>query len=170
MACTIYTVQIEGKTKLGYMARPRGGDWLEDDLRSVSQQQFDIVVSLLEDEEAEELALTGEAVLCSQRGLQFVRLPIRDRGVPAIDEATIKALSSLRELWRNGKAVVTHCRMGYGRAPMIAACIMISEECGSDAAFEKLSAARGISVPETEEQRAWVQKYAELLGKQENAI
>lgn len=170
MACTIYTVQIEGKTKLGYMARPRGGDWLEDDLRSISQQRFEIVVSLLEDEEAEELALTEEAGLCSRYGLQFVHIPIRDRGVPEFDKATMRALSSLRELWRSEQSVVTHCRMGYGRAPMIAACIMISEECGSDAAFEKLSAARGISVPEMEEQRAWVQKYAELLGKQENAI
>jgi protein-tyrosine phosphatase len=170
MACTIYTVQIEGKTKLGYMARPRGGDWLEDDLRSVSQRGFDIVVSLLEDEEAEELALTEEASLCNRLGLQFVRLPIRDRGVPELDEATMRALSSLRELWRNGKAVVTHCRMGYGRAPMIAACIMISTECDSDTAFEKLSAARGISVPETDEQRVWVQKYAQVLGEEENAI
>jgi protein-tyrosine phosphatase len=170
MACRIYTVQIEGKTKLGYMARPRGGEWLEDDLRSISQQRFDIVVSLLEDEEAEELALTDEAGLCTRHGLQFVRIPIRDRGVPAFDDVRMRALASLRELWRNGKAIVTHCRMGYGRAPMIAACILISKECGSNAAFEKLSAARGISVPETDEQRAWVQKYAELLGKEENSI
>ncbi|MFZ0520056.1 MAG: hypothetical protein WAL95_03480 [Candidatus Acidiferrales bacterium] len=152
------------------MARPRGGDWLEDDLRSVSQQRFEIVVSLLDDKEAEELALTEEAGLCSRYGLQFVRIPIRDRGVPEFDKATMRALSSLRELWRSGQSVVTHCRMGYGRAPMIAACIMISEEFGSDAAFEKLSAARGISVPETDEQRSWVQKYAELLGKEENTI
>jgi hypothetical protein len=52
---------------------------------------------------------------------------------------------------------------------MIAACIMVSAECGSNEAFEKLSAARGISVPETEEQRAWVRKYVELLGRTENA-
>jgi protein-tyrosine phosphatase len=165
MACTIYTVQIEGKARLGYMARPRGGDWLEDELLSVSQQRFDVVVSLLEEDEAEELALAEEATLCTRQDLQFFNIPICDRGVPALDEATIAALSSLRNLWRSGKAVVTHCRMGYGRAPMIAACIMVSEECGSKEAFAKLSAARGISVPETDEQRAWVHKYTELLRK-----
>ena len=79
MACTIYTVDIEGKAKLGYMARPRGGDWLEDELLSVTQQHFDIVVSLLEDEEAAELDLNEESSLCARHGIQFVRIPISDR-------------------------------------------------------------------------------------------
>jgi protein-tyrosine phosphatase len=85
------------------------------------------------------------------------------------DDVTTAALSSLRTLWRDGKAIVTHCRMGYGRAPMIAACIMVSKECGSEEALEKLSAARGISAPETEEQRAWVQKYAEIVARLKDA-
>jgi protein-tyrosine phosphatase len=165
MACTIYTVEIEGKAKLGYMARPRGGDWLEDELVSVSKQHFDVIVSLLQDEEASELDLNDESTLCARRGLQFFSIPISDRGVPAFDDATMAALSSLRRLWRHGQAIVTHCRMGYGRAPMIAACIMVSKERGGEEAFEKLSAARGISVPETDEQRAWVQKYAKIVAR-----
>jgi protein-tyrosine phosphatase len=76
------------------------------------------------------------------------------------------ALSSLRTLGREGKAIVTHCRMGCGRAPMIAACVMVSKECGSEEAFAKLSAARGIAVPESDEQRLSVQKYVELVRRQ----
>jgi hypothetical protein len=168
MACTIHTVEIEGQAKLGYMARPRGGDWLEDELLSVSQQHFAVIVSLLEDEEAAELDLNEESRFCARHGIQFVRIPISDRRVPASNDATMAALLSLRSLWCAGKAIVTRCRRGYGGAPMIAACIMVSKECASEEAFERLSAARGISVPETDEQRVWVEKYAEIVRKEEN--
>jgi protein-tyrosine phosphatase len=169
MACTIYTVEIESKPKLGYMARPRGGDWLEDEILSVSQQGINVIVSLLEPEEVTELDLKQESNLCARHGLQFVTIPIRDRGVPALDDATMSTLSTLRSLWRGGKAIVTHCRMGYGRAPMIAACIMVSEGCGTAEALTKLSAARGIPVPETKEQRAWVENYAAIIANTDTA-
>jgi hypothetical protein len=60
MACTIYAVESEDKAKLGYMARPRPGDWLEDDLLLVSQQHSEVIVSLLEEEEAAELDLNDD--------------------------------------------------------------------------------------------------------------
>jgi protein-tyrosine phosphatase len=148
------------------MARPRPGDWLEDELLSVSQQHFEVIVSLLEEEEAAELDLNDESSLSAWHGIPFVRIPISDRGVPALDDARMAALSSLRTLWREGKAIVTHCRMGGGRAPMIAACVMVSKECASEEAFAKLSAARGIAVPEGDEQRLSVQKYVELVRRE----
>ncbi len=166
MACTIYAVASEDKAKPGNMARPRLGDWLEDELLSVSQQHFEVIVSLLEEEEAAELDLNDESSLSAWHGIQFVRIPISDRGVPALDDATMAALSSLRTLWREGKAILTQCRMGGGRAPMIAACVMVSKKCGSEEAFAKLSAARGIAVPESDEQRLSVQKYVELVRRE----
>ena len=81
MACTIYAVASEDKAKPGNMARPRLGDWLEDELLSVSQQHFEVIVSLLEEEEAAELDLNDESSLSAWHGIQFVRIPISDRGV-----------------------------------------------------------------------------------------
>jgi hypothetical protein len=42
------------------MARPRPGDWLEDELLLVSQQHSEVIVSLLEEEEAAELDLNDD--------------------------------------------------------------------------------------------------------------
>lgn len=156
MACTIFTIETPGTAKLGIMARPRGGDWLDADIYSVSQQGFDVVVSLLEDPEVEELELAEEARICAKLGLQFVRLPIQDLGAPPLSGEVLAILSSLNQAWRDGKAIVIHCRMAYGRAPMIAASLMILRGRNLNDAVRLLSAVRGTPVPETDAQRAWL--------------
>jgi protein-tyrosine phosphatase len=163
MACTIYTIEVSGKAKLGVMARPRGGDWLDDDISSVAEQGFDVVVSLLEDEEAADLELGGEESVCEKRGLKFIRIPIRDRDVPILDGSSVEAISSLSDIWQQGMAIVLHCRMAYGRAPMIAACLMIAQGRGTEETLKVISAARGVTVPETENQRMWIHQYENLI-------
>ena len=46
--------------KLGIVARPRGGDWLDEEARGWREAGLDVVVSLLEEAEAIELDLRGE--------------------------------------------------------------------------------------------------------------
>ena len=48
------------------MSRPRGGDWLEDEIKSLGTQKVDVIVSLLTQEEVLELELTAEGELCAQ--------------------------------------------------------------------------------------------------------
>lgn len=162
MASTIFTIETPGAPKLGIMARPRGADWLDRDIESASQQGFDVVVSLLEDPEVEQLELAEEARICAQRGLQFVRLPIQDLGASPLSGGVLAVLSSLNQAWRDGKAIVVHCRMAYGRAPMIAASLMIPRGSNVSEAVRRLSAARGTAVPETDSQRAWLVDFEKL--------
>ena len=42
------------------MARPRGGDWLADEMRALSEAGADILVSALTTDEANELDLARE--------------------------------------------------------------------------------------------------------------
>ena len=46
--------------KLAVVARPRGGDWLEDEASGWHRAGIDVVVSLLEEEEADDLGLARE--------------------------------------------------------------------------------------------------------------
>jgi protein-tyrosine phosphatase len=170
MACTIYVIEGTDKAKLGVMARPRGGDWLDGDMSSVVEQGFDVVVSLLGDEEADEFELQEEESICTKRGLKFIRLPIRDRDVPVLDSNTLDAISYVVDTWVQGKAIVVHCRMAYGRAPMIAACLMIAQGRGTEETLKMISAARGFAVPETENQRAWIYQYEDLIRASEKHI
>jgi protein-tyrosine phosphatase len=159
----IFSVGVGDATKIGVMARPRGGDWLKDEIRAISDAGFSVVVSLLTDAEQIELDLVNEGLHCEQLGLNFVRLPIEDMRVPALDDQAIAFLATLRQLHAAGNSVVVHCRAGIGRSPMIAACIMLSPKCGIHSAFIQLSEARGMKVPETPEQREWALAYEKLL-------
>ena len=70
------------KGRLGTMPRPRGGDWLEDEIRSLNELGVDVVVSLLENHETRELDIEQEQACCEAIGISFLSFPIRDRDVP----------------------------------------------------------------------------------------
>jgi protein-tyrosine phosphatase len=163
MICTIYSIASVGDSKIGVMPRPRGGEWLEDEIRSIGDQEFSVVVSLLTDEEQRELKLEDEDRICKKMELIFERLPIPDLRVPALNDGSIEFLAKLRKLHAAGNSIVVHCRAGIGRSPMIAACLMLSAKCSVHSAFRQLSVARGFTVPETPEQREWALAYEKLL-------
>jgi protein-tyrosine phosphatase len=60
---------------------------------------------------------------------------------------------------------VVHCRQGIGRTGLIAACLLVAQGAAPDAAVHNLSAARGLPVPETAEQRRWIDHYAATLAE-----
>jgi protein-tyrosine phosphatase len=163
MPSKIFSVSANGDTKIGVMARPRGGDWLCDEIRAISEDGYSVVVSLLTDSEQIELELVDEGRHCEELGVKFVRLPIEDMRVPSLDGPTLEVLDTLRQLHSAGNWIAVHCRAGIGRSPMIAACVMLSRSCNVTSAFHQLSAARGMKVPETPEQREWAVAYEKLL-------
>jgi protein-tyrosine phosphatase len=163
MACTIFSVAANSGTKIGVMQRPSGGEKLAEDIRSIREQGFSVVVSLLTDAEERELRLVEEAKVCKKLELTFDRMPIPDLSVPSLDNETVAVLAGLRKLHAAGNSIVVHCRAGIGRAPTIAACLLLSPECNIHHAFCQLSAARGFTVPETPQQREWAVAYEKLL-------
>jgi protein-tyrosine phosphatase len=63
-----------------------------------------------------------------------------------------------------GKNISIHCRQGVGRAGLIAASLLVARGLQPADAFARISLARGASVPETAEQRAWVEALAHELA------
>lgn len=146
----------EAPGRLGVMPRPRGGDWLEDELRQLRRDGVDVLVSLLTPDEVAELVLSDEPTLAARCGLEFSSLPIRDRDVPDA-EAPVGALSARLALaLTQGRSVVVHCRMGIGRAAIIAAVVMRELGVVGDDALTRIERSRGRPVPDTDAQRAWV--------------
>jgi protein-tyrosine phosphatase len=138
------------------MPRPRAGDWLEDEVASWRRSGLEVVVSLLEDGEIAELGLEQEAELCRQGGIRFVRLPIPDRGIPTSPGEVSALVRMVVAELRGGRGVGIHCRIGVGRSALVAACVMAALGVPVDAAWSSLHRSRGLSVPDTEAQRAWV--------------
>ena len=145
-------------------SRPRGGDWLEDELAGWRREGIDTVLSLLTSEEENELELSNEVRHAKARGMQFVSFPIPDREVPDSETDVVVALEKLDADLSSGKNVAVHCRQGIGRTGLMTACLLVMKGLNPETAVKRLSAARGTSVPETAAQRRWIDHYAAILA------
>jgi protein-tyrosine phosphatase len=144
--------------RLAIATRPRGDDWLEDEVSGWRRAGIHVVVSLLESDEAGQLGLSEESRVAEAHGIRFISFPIPDRGVPASVPATIALMASIAGALEEGKNVAIHCRQGIGRSGLIAAGILATSGANPDDAIKAVSSARGLAVPETSEQRLWIQR------------
>src|SRR5215510_3146912 len=145
-------------------ARPRGDDWLEDDLANWKLKGIDVVVSLLTPEEEENLGLKNEAAAVKKQNMDFFSFPIQDLQVPRSGTALTKTLEEINAKLSSGKNVIVHCRQGIGRTGMVSACLLVTRGWSPSAAVEYLSTLRGTAVPETPEQRSWIDHFAATLA------
>ena len=160
MRPTLFTVEHPGPGKLSTMAKPRGNDWLDDEMTALRGYGVDTLVCALTRPEMDELGLADEPLAAAAAGLRFVAIPIPDRTVP--DRATIlPTLRELAEQLEGGARIVTHCRAGIGRSSLLAASLLILNGIAPHTAWARLERARGLAVPDTAEQRDWT---LELLG------
>jgi protein-tyrosine phosphatase len=160
----IFQVPLQARGVLAITSRPRGGDWLSDDIETLAAQGVQILVSLLTVEEEVELQLENEAALCILNGIEFVALPIPDLGIPSDGAAFIGVIRRLASAVRDGKSVAVHCRQSVGRSGLLAAAVAVALGESLEAAFEVVSAARGVRIPETLEQGHWLRQNYDKLS------
>ena len=162
-ARNLHWVRGPWQGKLAMAARPRGGDWLPDEIAEWKSAGIDVVLSLLEPDEERELQLTEEEAEVRSTQMKFLSFPIADRDVPDSRGAFTDLLGSLETELSAGRNVVLHCRQGIGRTGLVAAGLFIAHGFNPADALERLSAARGVPVPETEQQIRWITQFAETL-------
>jgi protein-tyrosine phosphatase len=138
------------------MARPGDATW--------RRAGVDVIVSLLEPEEAADLELAGRRAYCEANGIEFHSFPIPDRSVPAGFNIR-KLVSNLDSKPSQGKNVAIHCRQGIGRAGLMAAALLIEHGLSPEEAIRRVSTARRIPIPKTEEQKLWPQSFAASLAR-----
>jgi protein-tyrosine phosphatase len=156
MRAEVYWIPGPWPGRLGILPRPRGGDWLEDEVRSWRASGIEVVVSLLTSEEIAEFELQEEETLSRAGGVDFHSLPIPDRGVPRSRTDWMELVSDLESELGAGKTVVVHCRQGIGRSALVVAALLVAAGQGPAEAFRHIETVRGRPVPETIEQREWV--------------
>lgn len=151
--------------RLGLMARPRGGEWLGEEVAAWRLASLFMVVSLLESQEVRELELKDESALCAAHGIGFRHFPIPDRGTPSSGKEVFALVAELHALLGQGKAVAIHCRAGIGRTGVIAGCLLHALGVPYGDIFHQLSRSRGIAMPDTPLQVEWVEKYTRSFPK-----
>ena len=145
-------------------ARPRGGEWLDDEIANWQRQGVRAVLSLLTTDEQQELNLEDEAAEAKAHGMSFFAFPIRDREVPDSESRLRRVLEQIDGELSSGKNVLIHCRQGVGRVGVVAACLLLTKGLSAESAVKRLSAARGAALPETTEQRQWIDHYGATLA------
>jgi len=156
MYTELYWIEGPWPGRLAISARPRGGDWLEDEVKSWRRAGLDIIVSLLTPDEEEALDLQREKQFCRDSGIDLRSFPIVDRSVPASEVKAMRLIGQLDTDLTQGKNIVVHCRQGIGRSGLIAASLLAARGIGSEDAMKRVSDARGVEVPETPRQRDWI--------------
>jgi protein-tyrosine phosphatase len=134
------------------------GNGLRNQVRGWRRAAIDVVISLLENDEAAQLELLDESKAAEANGIRFISFPISDRGVPASVPASLSLIASVSTELDQGKNVAVHCRQGIGRSGLIAAGILVNSGIDPHQAIKIVSDARGLTIPETTEQRLWVQR------------
>ncbi len=160
MKSPIYWIEGNWPGRLAIVPRPRGNDWLEDEITAWQQAGLGIIVSLLESDEADALGLSQEASLCEAARIEFISFPIVDRSVPIVRQAALELAAKLVRQLRQGKNIGIHCRQSVGRASLLAASVMMALGVSPENSLRKISEARGCPVPETAQQYEWLMAFA----------
>lgn len=163
MGTKLYWIDGPWLGRLALAARPRGGDWLDDELAAWRAAGVNVVVSLLMPDEDVDLQLVDEGVTADRLGLRFRSIPIVDRDVPESWQKFSRQVDWVLSDLSEGRNVVVHCRQGVGRAGLVASSLLMLEGLDSEHAVEQVSSGRGLVVPETEEQRRWLDSFANTL-------
>jgi protein-tyrosine phosphatase len=161
----LYWIDLQAAGRIAIMARPRAGGWLESEIENWKNLGIDVVVSLLKPEEVSELALQHEAALCRGCGIDFISCPIPDRSVPESRYTILQLARALAASVQDGRSVAIHCRAGIGRSSLMAACLLICSGIAAPQAFALIRDSRGLSVPDTDEQRDWVLSFDQTLRR-----
>src|SRR5919108_2702095 len=103
MATKLYWIDGPWPGRLAMASRPRGGDWLDDEINSWQQAGINAVLSLLSPDEEKELDLRGEPRAVKARGLDFLSFPIEDRQVPNSETEMASMLERLNADLSSGK-------------------------------------------------------------------
>ena len=145
------------------MPRPPGGKQLSDFMHYMKHKDTDVVVSLLQFDEAKSLALVNEGSVCENHAIEFVNFPIKDHHVPQFFVPFNQLITKLTDDVSRGKNIAVHCYAGIGRTGLVASSILIKMGMEVDFALLNLSQCRGLRVPETIDQISWLHRHCDEL-------
>jgi protein-tyrosine phosphatase len=159
-----FRIPLDVPGTLAITPRPRGGDWLRDDIQRLGTQGVSMLVSLLTRREQQELGLEDEPAVCAACGVEFVSVPVADLGVPENARSFTALVARLATALQAKGFVAVHCRQSVGRSGLLATSIAVALGVPLGRAIEVISAARGVRVPETPGQMAWLREHEARLA------
>jgi protein-tyrosine phosphatase len=157
---SLYWIKTGSSFRLATAARPRGDDWLGDELQRWRASGVQVLVSMLTHDEMNELGLAQEHSECSRCGIEYLNFPIEDRGVPNNALEFGKFVDKIVARLKARESVVVHCRAGIGRSSLLACSVLVRFGVACSQAWLLVQEARGCPVPDTNEQKSFLESFA----------
>jgi hypothetical protein len=145
--------------QIAIVPRPCGGRLLDADMLALREAGIDVIVSMLQHDEAIDLGLAKEESSAKHAGLLFINFPIPDGGIPPDKLRFNTFLSDLETHLASGRRVGIHCRGCIGRSAVTAAGLLIRSGIPPENVWLQIATSRGCPVPGTIEQREWVDRH-----------
>jgi hypothetical protein len=124
----------------------------------------DVVVTLMEEQEMEQLGLGGLRGVLRRAGVASYWFPVAARSAPTSLASTARLVTRILRSLRRAETVVLHCAGGLGRSGTVAACCLVGAGKAPAAAIESVRTVRpgAIDVPD---QVRFVEAYGTLVGR-----
>ncbi|MCP4876650.1 MAG: hypothetical protein GY896_14420 [Gammaproteobacteria bacterium] len=161
----MYKIGSIGNGFLAIMARPSLEEGAAASVINIARLGINLVVSLLEPNEARTLELDGEREQVKAEAMDFISFPIADMGLPSSVPDFAQLTRMLFQQVNGGVNTLIHCHAGIGRSGLLASGILLHCDMDVGQAFAHVSKMRGIRVPETLEQTDWLMtNYAAIVS------
>ena len=126
-------IGTQGKLGMSYAPGKQDGGQLylvrrdlNADLARLKQlHQIDVIVSLLQDVEYENLGIPHFFEEAGKLPVEVLRLPVADGAVPEEKKEVLTLITKINDRLNEGKNVLIHCKQGLDRTGIIAACLLI---------------------------------------------
>jgi len=155
----VFWIKGDPPASLAIVLCPLGGKGLLGEMLAMKQGGIQTLVSLLEKDEAVMLGLAEEASLAEKIDLRFLSYRIPDAHIPQDPASFREFVAGLADRLLAGERIGIHCRGSIGRATVTAACALIHLGWPPMAALAAIERARGLTVPDTQEQEDWILRY-----------
>lgn len=150
-----------GRLGMTFLPGKQGEGWsgthrrnLQRDVRWLREAyDVDTFLLLVEDHELRLLSVPNIAAVMTEHGIELLRHPIPDGGVPADHAAFGRTLDEVRARLARGQSVVVACRGGLGRTGTIVGCVLRDGGLDGDAAIALTRASRHGTIENPEQER-----------------
>ncbi len=166
----VFRIDSIGRGCLAIMAHPASAGNAAAAIAEIAALNFHQVVSLLEPVEADALGLAREAELVAAQSMNYVSFAIPDMGQPACSEDFAQLAQRLFSEIEAGTNTLIHCRGGIGRSGLLAAAVLLIGGRSIQAAVAQVSRIRGVPVPETPQQAAWLQTNLAVITRESDRV